>query len=870
MMLRMPEIPIPCRAQVQNRFRTLRHAWLWLLAIHIACLHLLPGHALAGGGPEKVLLVVNGDSAVSMHIANMYIELRDIPPEHVFWLHDIPYPERISLDTFRTRIWKPVREFITENRLDEEIDIIAYSSGFPHYVDISRDVNALKLANPRYHGNEAALTGLTYFARHVEKGNPDYLAGNANRYFRRNLTPRMNLPGEPTDAEADLGRKAKQAFREKDYPAAIAAYESLVRGMPGHGGLWHKLARAHAAAGNTAQAIPALQQAVNYGWTNSLATRSDRHLKTLSGDPEFKRLLDRMEQGNGPFQPAHGFSANYEWTGATEPVRTFGSKSLNSYYLSTMLAYTGINGNGIEEVENYLTAASSSDGSRPEGTVYLMVNRNVRSKTRQPLFLETAAGLQRRGLSAEILEREPRGQNGILPLGRDDVIGVVAGSAKFNWQASGSRLLPGAIAESLTSFGGRFTESSQTKLTEFLRHGAAGSSGAVTEPFSIQAKFPVPLMHVHYADGCSLAEAFYQSVESPYQLLIVGDPLARPYARFAGVSLASPDPGKPWSGVVTLQPAVEPAPDRPVDQLELWIDGQLTVFARPDEPVRWDTRNSDDGYHELRLVARESDAVETRSYARVGVTVANSTHRLEVNPPDDEVRYDRNLGITGTAAGATQVSLWQGSRKLATAPVSDGRWKLDTAARSVGPGPVSLGVRASFEDGTVVRSDPVRLRIAPAPVAGKVAGPQQPDPETGSPDSEHAGEAPRTVVLNGKLRTQAGTERLTLEGQVTIRRSGLYELVIASAGEISLAVDERPLLDRQVLDRKRTWYIPVALSEGTHQLDIEFSPADRRPYLKLVLEGDQAAITPEVRIVRKVSGKPAGARPQRDDRAARE
>jgi hypothetical protein len=62
----------------------------------------------------------------------------------------------------------------------------------------------------------------------------------------------------------------------------------------------------------------------------------------------------------------------------------------------------------------------------------------------------------------------------------------------------------------------------------------------------------------------------------------------------------------------------------------------------------------------------------------------------------------------------------------------------------------------------------------------------------------------------------------------------------------------------------------VALSEGTHQLDIEFSPADRRPYLKLVLEGDQAAITPEVRIVRKVSGKPAGARPQRDDRAARE
>lgn len=850
-MLHKPEALDPCPLRAKRRLRTLRRACL--LAMQIACLQLLPDHILAGGGPEKVLLVVNGDSAISMQIANTYVEMRDIPPEHVLWLHDIPYPDRISLDTFRTRIWKPIREFITRNRLDEEIDTVAYSSGFPHYVDISRDLKTLKLEKSRYHGNEASLTGLTYFARHVESGSPYYLARNANRYFRRNLSPRVPLPRSITDAEAALARKAEQALRKKEYQTAITGFESLVRSFPEHGGLWHKLARAHAAAGNNAESLTALQQAVENNWTSSLATRNDRDLKTLSGNPQFQQLLDRMEQGNGPFQQAHGFSANYEWTGTTQPAEVFGSASIHSYYLSTMLAYTGINGNGVAEVMNYLAAASDSDTSLPDGTVYLMMNNNVRSRTRQPLFLETVAALERRGHRAEILGRLQRGQDGILPRGKDDVIGVVAGSTKFDWQASGSRLLPGAIAESLTSFGGRFTESSQTKLTEFLRYGAAGASGTVTEPFSIEAKFPVPLMHVHYADGCSLAEAFYQSVEAPYQLLIVGDPLARPYARFASVTLASPDPGKPWSGVVTLQPAIVPAPERPVDQLELWIDGQLTAFARPDGSISWDTRGVDDGYHELRLVVRERDPVETRSYTRAGVTVANSRHRLEVDRPDETVSYGQTIAITGSAVHGTEVSIRQGSRKLARGPVSDGHWKLEIPTRSLGAGPVSLEVHATFDDNTVVRSAPVKLSIVPPEFAGQTSGSHHPDSEPASSASEHAGEMPHTVVLNGKLRNIKAAERLTLEGQMMVRRSGLYELIITAAGGISLAVDDRPLLSRQVLDRNRSRFLTLALAEGPHQLNIEFSPSGRRPYLKLVLEGEQPATTPEVVVVRTES-----------------
>jgi len=55
----------------------------------------------------------------------------------------------------------------------------------------------------------------------------------------------------------------------------------------------------------------------------------------------------------------------------------------------------------------------------------------------------------------------------------------------------------------------------QTPLTEFLRFGAAGASGTVTEPYAIPAKFPDPFVHVHYVAGCCLAESFYQSITGP-------------------------------------------------------------------------------------------------------------------------------------------------------------------------------------------------------------------------------------------------------------------------------------------------------------------------------------------------------------------
>ena len=144
-----------------------------------------------------------------------------------------------------------------------------------------------------------------------------------------------------------------------------------------------------------------------------------------------------------------------------------------------------------------------------------MENGDIRSKVRQGGFADAVKKLKDLGVSAEIL-------HGTMPEKKKDVQGAMLGVADFDWSAAQSTILPGAICEHFTSFGGDLhANASQTPLSDWLRAGAAASSGTVTEPYAVPYKFPLPMMQVHYARGCTVAEAYYQAVLSPYQLLIV-------------------------------------------------------------------------------------------------------------------------------------------------------------------------------------------------------------------------------------------------------------------------------------------------------------------------------------------------------------
>lgn len=92
--------------------------------------------------------------------------------------------------------------------------------------------------------------------------------------------------------------------------------------------------------------------------------------------------------------------------------------------------------------------------------------------------------------------------------------------------------LPGALADHLTSFGGRLTEPlGQMSALAWIDAGATASYGTVSEPCAHLQKFPHPqVLLLHYAQGSTAIEAYWKSVAWPQQGVMLGEPLAAPFA----------------------------------------------------------------------------------------------------------------------------------------------------------------------------------------------------------------------------------------------------------------------------------------------------------------------------------------------------
>lgn len=590
-----------------------------------------------------------------------------------------------------------------------------------------------------------------------------------------------------------------------------------------------------------------------------------RHVKAK--DREYLSLTVnqylRVDQ-DGELMPGHGFRHAYAWMSGTQKPEfpPDEPETPDRYYLSTMLGFTGMQGNTVPEIERYLRAAAKADGTSPDGTVYLMANKNVRATTRMRQFPDTQRALERLGAKVEVLEAGKDGQDGKAPIGKDDVMGCVAGIAGFDWPKSKSTLMPGSIAEHLTSFGAKFDGSGQTKISEYLRAGAAGSSGAVAEPYALWQKFPLATVHVHYREGCSLAESFYQTVAGPYQLLVVGDPLARPYATFAALSCDMP---KKLSGTVELKAAVRPAEGKAVRALEWWLNGQRVGETAPDAGFALETTAHPDGAHELRIVAIEDSAIETRSSLTRTITIANGSRTATIKAPKKPTPLGEVLKLTGKARGAKEIVVVSGHRELGKAKrIGASTWKLEFDSRRLGEGTTTVQARTTAKDGTVVLSPFAEVVVGPPGAGeerkakrskrtkrGKKGKAEKPAGKAGlrivatdAQGKEHTFAMPilgnrgkQRFLTELRKKVKGNPKKIHLTGAFEIKDDGVYRFALNAAGTLVMKVDGRYVFEGEALGFGTQAYATASLAKGWRTLDITYEPSGNGD-LSIWLGGD--------------------------------
>jgi len=274
-----------------------------------------------------------------------------------------------------------------------------------------------------------------------------------------------------------------------------------------------------------------------------------------------------------------------------------------------MLGYTGERGTTKDVALQTLIKGVVSDGTAPTGTVYFVTSYDVRSTCRAWQYPKAVNELRTLNVAAVITNS--------FPVGGQKIIGIMCGTALVNPEEGGNVYLPGSMAEHLTSMAGIFGSDGQTKLTAWLKAGATASAGTITEPFAVWTKFPCARFYVHYASGCTMIESYYQSIRCPLQILLIGDPLAQPWASKADVIIEGLEK-ETITGTCSARAEVQGALKASYRKFEFLLDGKV---AGNDKIFQFDSAKLAEGSHVLRAVAYKTGFVRSQVFGEKKIVV---------------------------------------------------------------------------------------------------------------------------------------------------------------------------------------------------------------------------------------------------------
>jgi len=205
----------------------------------------------------------------------------------------------------------------------------------------------------------------------------------------------------------------------------------------------------------------------------------------------------------------------------TAPNPYFDSSSEQPYSDFQIRSTMTIAASTVENARLLIDRGIQSDFTNPRAKAYLVQTKDKARNSRAPSF-----ALAKRRFSSQLPVTIVRSE-GIHD--KFDIMFYFNGTTTVPY-LDPVGILPGAIADHLTSSGGRLTNSRQMSALRWLEAGATGSYGMVVKPCNFPQKFPNPVVAMkHYLAGDTLIEAYWKSVIWPGKGIFIGEPLARPY-----------------------------------------------------------------------------------------------------------------------------------------------------------------------------------------------------------------------------------------------------------------------------------------------------------------------------------------------------
>lgn len=675
---------------------------LQLATMLIVAVFLAPSTAHSGVGPENVIVVVNADSHDSRTIANHYVELRNVPSINVIFLENIPQDLTITLEQFRNQILSPLFAQINARNLAQQSRVIAYSAGFPTSVGISEHAKRLtKEDQKKYQLPTASLTGLTYFYQYIIADSPNYLDFGSNFYARGAFSRHFSNPFlEPEKSKRFASAMADQSAGRHE--AAASEFEKLFEESRTVSPLAILAAENRMRVGDSEAAGLLLEQAIAAGWTSGTYLDESDLLAPLLETKRMQQLRSFLNDYPTVFQEPVSFQSIVGWmnSGASGNSMRQGVP----YIMACMLAVVHPRGSTVEQATEVLTRAASCDSTFPDASFWFTYTNDVRTNPRFPQLGDTLLWLKKTESDAEIIfSNMPNSKSG-------PCAGLMLGVADIPIDERKWSFVPGAISENLTSLSAKFDTPAQTKITKLLHAGAAMSCGPVFEPYNLPFKFPHAMMYGFYASGVSAIEAFYLSIRSPYQVLILGDPLAQPFAQSPvdWVVISQESSEVPSQESETRQIQVQrrslPLAKRGTETraMEFFFEGNLVRRSPVINRVNLSVPQEVSGAVELRSVLVGSGPIRAR---------ASHSQWLDLGEPDRQPRLEfiqKTQSLRASCRQASSIEIMHHGQTVGSIQGDEGQIQL--APGSLGSGPVRLRAIAIVE-GMRVPGKPIVINL---------------------------------------------------------------------------------------------------------------------------------------------------------------